>query len=51
MYNIKNNTTKFWMLLERVPSDVILEHRHISRTCIVEDEGIEMQDAASKKVM
>jgi hypothetical protein len=25
--------------------------RHIARTCVVEDEGIEMKDAAAKKVM
>lgn len=51
MYTLRNVTTKFWMLLERVPSDPVLEHRHIARTCVVEDEGIEMKDAAAKKVM
>ncbi len=51
MRAIRNITTKFWMLLERVPTDPVIEHRHISRTCVVEDEGIEMQDAAAKKVM
>eukprot|EP00602_Paraphysomonas_sp_CaronLab_P005616 CAMPEP_0185026130 /NCGR_PEP_ID=MMETSP1103-20130426/10040_1 /TAXON_ID=36769 /ORGANISM="Paraphysomonas bandaiensis, Strain Caron Lab Isolate" /LENGTH=576 /DNA_ID=CAMNT_0027559613 /DNA_START=91 /DNA_END=1821 /DNA_ORIENTATION=- len=46
---IKNATTKFWMLLERVPTDKVLEHRHIARTCVVEDEGMEMEDAAAMK--
>jgi hypothetical protein len=30
---------------------LLLICRHIARTCVVEDEGIEMKDAAAKKVM
>lgn len=45
---VRNVFTKLWLVLARVPNEKTMVHRHIARSCIVDEDGEEMKDAALK---
>lgn len=48
LQHARNAFTKLWLALSRIPNEATLIHRYIARTCVVEDGGDEMKDAALK---
>jgi len=45
---VRNVFTKLWLVLARVPNEKTMVHRHIARSCVVDEGGEEMKDAALK---